>query len=529
MYGTGIIDLRQISENDWKAKYQGNYGIYIIKITTYGKKTKSFSCTCPSDNYPCKHISMIEKAIAEKISNEEKPEKGEKLRIEDFIGSVSAEKLREFIIAQTKYNTDLYNAVLLEFSVNTGNGKGNKYSKIIKKSLASIPDYGDDDYLDESLDIDVLDQWYDKANDYISKKQYNEALLICKACIEEYSQWLYDADENVSSYYSSDYQFSFFELIIGAVDYINKKELFNYCLSEMKKKKYAETEFYNEFHRLLEILAVTVDPDAFIALQDELLAGIKDKSSYEAESILRRKINIYRRIDQKSKAWALIRDNIQIESFRLKVVKKKIEKLKFKTAKKLINDFLDNQKEDQKNYFDERWNGLLLDIAQKEKDVSVIKKLSYMFIKDYFEENYYQIYKAAFTSLEWKEEKEKLILHYSNKKYFSSSAADLLVAEKETERLLKYIEQYPSIHELEKYYKTLIPDFPEKTLELFKKVIVSYAANNVGRTHYEKIHSLLMKISRIKGGKIIASKLVNEFKVQYKNRKAMMEILAKWK
>jgi hypothetical protein len=46
---SGIIELIQTAENNWKAKYQGNYGIYTIKITTDGKKTIKFSCSCPSD------------------------------------------------------------------------------------------------------------------------------------------------------------------------------------------------------------------------------------------------------------------------------------------------------------------------------------------------------------------------------------------------------------------------------------------------------------------------------------------------
>ncbi|MCL2244326.1 MAG: hypothetical protein FWC03_07645 [Treponema sp.] len=365
MYGTEILDLKQTSEFEWKAKYQGNYGVYTIKITTDGKKTKRFSCTCPSDYSPCKHISMIENAIAQKLSECKKSKKGSELRIEDFIGNISVERLREFIITQTKYNIDFYNAVFLEFSANTRNNIGNIYSKIIQKSLASVPDYDDDCYIDECMDIDVLDQWYDKAKEYIRKKQYNEALLICKACIEEYSQWLYNIGKNSVLIYSLEYQSVFFDIIIDAIEYFNKKELFNYCISEMKKKKYAGTDFYHEFNRLLETLAVTVDPDAYIALQDKLLAGIKDKSSDEAETILRRKINFFRRIDQKSKAWSLIRENIQIESFRLKVVKKKIEKQNFGIAKKLINDFLNNRKGSEKKYFDETWNGLLLEIAPK--------------------------------------------------------------------------------------------------------------------------------------------------------------------
>ena len=38
-----IVELRQTAENEWKAKYQGNYGLYTIRITTDGRKTVKFS------------------------------------------------------------------------------------------------------------------------------------------------------------------------------------------------------------------------------------------------------------------------------------------------------------------------------------------------------------------------------------------------------------------------------------------------------------------------------------------------------
>ena len=128
MYGTGIVELRKIAENQWKAKYQGNYGVYTIKITTDGEKTVKFSCSCPSDYYPCKHIPMIEQAIAKKMAADEMEEDSGGLRLEDFIKNVSAEKLREFIIPQAKYNTELNNAILLEFSTNAGNNTMKRYS-----------------------------------------------------------------------------------------------------------------------------------------------------------------------------------------------------------------------------------------------------------------------------------------------------------------------------------------------------------------------------------------------------------------
>jgi len=93
-----IIELRQTGENDWKAKYDGNYGVYTI----------------------------------------------------------------------------LLNALLLEFAANAENTKGNKYSGIIRKALSSVPTYEDDYYSEdaECIDIDVLDQWFDKAKYCVSIKQY---------------------------------------------------------------------------------------------------------------------------------------------------------------------------------------------------------------------------------------------------------------------------------------------------------------------------------------------------------------------
>ena len=337
---------------------------------------------------------------------------------------------------------------------------------------------------------------------------------------------MYNVGENVSMNFSLEYESIPFDIIIEAAEHIDKKELFNYCLAEMKKKKYEKTDFYHGFQQLLENLAVTVDPDAFIALQDELFAGVKDKSSYEAETILRRKINFYLRLGQKKKAWDLVKENMQIESFRLKVVKRKIEKQNFRTAKKLINDFISTKEENPENYFNRTWLGLLLDIAQKENDIPAVRRLSYRFIKKYFNKEHYNIYKAAFSPSEWADEREKLFLHYSKKKGFSNSAANLLTEENDAERLLNYVEKYLYLDNLEGYYKVFASDYPEKTLEMFKKVLIPYADNNTGRSFYEHILSVLKKMSRIKGGKKAASELVADFRMYYKNRRAMMEVLS---
>jgi hypothetical protein len=184
-----------------------------------------------------------------------------KVKIEDFIKNVSADKLRKFIVTQAKYNTDLYNAVVFEFTSNADNTKGNKYSKLIQSTLATVPCDEDDYYTADVVYIDVLDLWIDKAKKCINEKHYDEAILICKAIIEEYSQWLYNIDENAAMVFSSDYQTIPFDIINEAAKHTDKKELYNYCLSEMKKHKYNNIDFYfyDEFQRLFENLAIKIN------------------------------------------------------------------------------------------------------------------------------------------------------------------------------------------------------------------------------------------------------------------------------
>ena len=526
-----FIELRQIDDNDWKGKYQGNYGVYTIKVTLEGKEAVKYSCSCPSGGYPCKHISYIEEAIEKQMATNERQNKNKGLRLEDLFKTVSVEKLREFIITQAKYNEELLNAILLEFAANVESTEDNKYSSIIQKALATVKvGMDDDDYDEGPQNIDVFDQWFKKAKDYIRQKQYDEAILICKACIEEYSRWLENIEEE-NSYFSDEYQSIPFDIMGKAVEHLDKaskEKLFNFCFTELKKEEYEETGFYHGFLGLFEDLALTVDPDAFIALQDELLADEEDKTSRNAETILRRKIEFYRRLHQPEKAWALLEENMQIVSFRKEVVENCIEKGKFTEAKKIINDFFTEREEKNNPYTGTAWYKLLLEIAEKEKDIPAIRELSYRFIRERFNGKYYEIYRDTFNSNEWAIEMEKLLFEYDHEKSFRSSVADLLAAEEEKERLLHYIEKHFSIDRLEAYYKIFVSEFPERTLELFRQPLISYAENNIGRSHYLYVASLLSKMSKIEGGKKMVSELVAGFRIQYKNRKAMMEILGQF-
>jgi hypothetical protein len=336
-------------------------------------------------------------------------------------------------------------------------------------------------------------------------------------------------DSDIADYIDPCYQETPFEILSEAAlaADINTNELFQYCKAEMVKPKYDGTDFCDYFNHLLKEVAGTDNAAEFLNLQDALLDKIIDKSSYETEKIHQRKIDYYNKNNQQELAQNIVSENIQIERFRKEVVKQKIAGKKYTEAKKLIDDFISIRQNNNAHYNSD-WYELLLEIAQKENDIPAIQKVTFAFIENYFKAKYYRIYKSTYSSGEWLQEVEKIIEHYSGKRHdYSDSVADVIAEEKDAERLMKYIEKYLSVEKIDKYHPHFSSTFPEETLALFSKAINQYAENNTGRSHYEHIVGLMKKMNRIKGGKEVVIKIINQYKIQYKNRKAMMEILNK--
>jgi hypothetical protein len=528
-----IKSLEETSPGVWRAKYQGNYGLYTIKIVTDGEKTKSFSCTCPSSGYPCKHIGMVEQAIAGRIEEAKKPKGNSEIRAADLLRDVPREELYNFIVRQAENNAVLSEAIMLAFSGRLSGRIDNAYSKILRGAFAKInlEDHDIYDY-DGNLYIDPLDQWINKIEEHIEQNNYGEAVSICKACIEEFSSWLDDVG-NDDIYCAVDYEPKLINLLETAAaksdSGISLRELYDYCVSEMGKDKYAGTEMFDRFNDLLMNLSAKLNPEEFLVLQDKLLEEIEDKSSYAAEKIFRRKLTVYRENGQAKKAWELIRNNPQIESFREELVKKYIEEKKYGEAKKLIADVKEGEEKNRGNRRrTDIWDRFLLDIARKEGDIPNIRKIAYSFIEDYFQEKYYRIYKSSFSAAEWPKAAKSLVKHYQDgNKYFSNSAAKVMTEEEDAEALLLYLEKYPAISHLTEHYRVIAGKYPQRVLALFRITIDACAEQHTGRSSYGDLIRWLKIMMKIKGGAALAADMLGQYRIRYKNRRAMQEMLGK--
>lgn len=72
-----------------------------------------------------------------------------------------------------------------------------------------------------------------------------------------------------------------------------------------------------------------------------------------------------------------------------------------------------------------------------------------------------------------------------------------------------------------------VENYPDKTLKLFRKAINDYTDKNTGRDTYEYVNRLLRLMCKIGGGDKIVAEMVGSYRVVYKNRRAMMEVLGR--
>lgn len=323
-----ILALNQESHNKWVARYSGNYGTYTIKIRLgENNQLENYSCSCPSDYSPCKHIGMIVSKIETKsISLTKANSDNDETLIRKLFEGNSKEKFLAFLVEYAKYNPDFVKKIKLDFFTEEKIKNEINLNAIIRIGLEDVFDNDDEDYYyysDYGIDVEILDEWKNKANVEIEKNNYTIAFDIAKAMLEEYFEWFEYADSEKLEYLSEDYQSYPFEILKSIIDKTTalNNEILLYLKEQLLEEKYESQK--NCFFEIFAVLVTTADQKAYYLslLESEL---IKVKSTAEEKNILEFLILFYEEQNQPEKGFELLIANLQIDSFRKNVIEKYI-------------------------------------------------------------------------------------------------------------------------------------------------------------------------------------------------------------
>ncbi|MGN0318616.1 MAG: hypothetical protein ACI4E1_11870, partial [Lachnospira sp.] len=135
----------------------------------------------------------------------------------------------------------------------------------------------------------------------------------------------------------------------------------------------------------------------------------------------------------------------------------------------------------------------------------------------------YRELKKQYTAEEWLEKREEIF-----KKLPAYAHVERLYKEEKLyDRLLMYVSNSPGLYALQEYENVLKKEYPEQILQKYKDEVNKMAVHTSDRKHYSYLVSLLRKMQHIKGGTKLVDIIVDDWKVKYRNRPAMMDELRK--
>lgn len=102
---------------------------------------------------------------------------------------------------------------------------------------------------------------------------------------------------------------------------------------------------------------------------------------------------------------------------------------------------------------------------------------------------------------------------------------EILETEQLYEQLLDVLLRSDDKYLLHQYTDLLSEKYPEQLLQIYREIVEKQAESTGGRKHYYQIVEELRIMKSIIGGDKVVDEITKKWKIQYRNRSAMMDEL----
>ena len=559
-YETGAVsELEEDSPGEWTATVEGTEN-YNVEISMDGKEIESWYCDCPYDGEICKHVIATLLAIRDnekkvnrsafskvKVEVEEAVVIDETVDIQQLLSFVNPQELSQFIYEYATMHLEFKTALLNRFMAKelSATSKEKDYRVEIQKVFNDSyynkkPRYHnryDDFDCDWETVFNRMDIFLEKADFFLNVGNIDTtidiALQTLRSIGENYEDGLLYNDD----LYPSDYCEQAGDLLIKVIEHPKttqkQKTAILQELGQLAKlSTYRDYDLYDIDELLMKINLSVQPAEKALELIDKLLEERKD--TYDLYQIVLRKVNLLTGLHEEQKAADTIRQYLYLTEIREMEVDKLIASCQYDEAIRLLNEGIEiAEKEEHIGTVDE-WLKTKLRIYEMTHQTSdVINTCRLLFVSGRDRLEYYSKLKTLVPKEEWKSFLDTMMKETQFSKYFSfgeNDEAEIYVREKDYERLFMLLlsVNYNQLKALMKYAHHLKNTHSEPLIAMYASLLNDYAEQNMGRNHYEFVAQALLCAKKLNGGQEAVKRLVAEFRIKYKRRPAMMEVLARF-
>lgn len=187
---------------------------------------------------------------------------------------------------------------------------------------------------------------------------------------------------------------------------------------------------------------------------------------------------------------------------------------------------------DESILLDRDCRGLVSEYSKKKKDIFLLQGNNEAYIDQLWKLvlnheagniDLYRELKKQYTAEEWSVQREEIFRKLPK----SAHIECLYKEEKLYDRLLEFVLKSKGLYALQEYEGVLKKNYPEQLLIKYEAEVNEMAAYTSDRKSYKQLVSLLRRMQSIKGGSKIVEKISEQWRMKYKNRRAMMDELSK--
>lgn len=174
----------------------------------------------------------------------------------------------------------------------------------------------------------------------------------------------------------------------------------------------------------------------------------------------------------------------------------------------LVHEYSEKLKElykkigDNAKYKNELWDLML---NYDETNIKIFKELKDLYSKE-----------------EWINEREKV---FKNLKKHHYNIENFYLEEKMFEELFKCVIKSKYLDKVHRYEEDLKPMYEEQLLHKYEEEVKKMASSASSRSYYREIANELTRMKEYEGGEELVKKILEDWRVKYKNRRAMMDEL----
>jgi len=569
-----VINIDEYQSNKWYAVVVGSES-YEVEIHQVKNKINYYDCNCPYDYGPvCKHVVAAIYAIKESKSQPAaapkskiaapKPVKAPstKKMVQEILDNVSYPELKAFLLAYALKKNEFGSMLLARFPEHTGIEGKEKYTLILDNAFKTAADRtGFVEYANRMKVLKPVQELLEQAKSLFAQKYFSEVVLICQTIIEKINQQANNLEDTGGKFDDAvETAFSLLvQLVKAPVPVALKDNLFSYVLKELPQATYHETGVAENWLELADMLAIDkAKEDQLIWVIRELLNKQKEKIAAKSKApkhdalfagILKQILFIPEVYDEKqlvlflvkflisrnrkSEADKLIEEFKHLPEFREILITQALTNKQYALAKKYVLEILAS--DPKITPVDEnRWNLWLLQIAEQEQDVLGVQQQARKLYLNTYQPEYLLKMQQYMSPEAWPDEYQKIVQKLTEEEnrnpswmYPANRLVPTFITMQDWPRLFNYISKRPTLDLLLQTSTHLPKSYSPQLLDMFKKAVQEYAAQNTSRTSYQAIAKVLKQMLILEGGKQMVEKIVSSFRVIYKRRFALIEELNK--